>query len=77
MPEAHADRVRALLPALLVAGAAPPGDATPASPVGLPAVRFLVPLLSQVCVIPVSNSLRYTDGWACCSSAQHTSHRQS
>ena len=53
VPEAHADRVRALLPALLSAGAVVPGAVIPGDEAasvssGLPAVPFLVPLLSQV-----------------------------
>ena len=48
VPEAHADRVRALLPALLTAGAASSIDTTTAASASLPAVPFLVPALSQV-----------------------------
>jgi hypothetical protein len=48
VPEAHADRVRALLPALLSAGAQLVEDSSKAGAAGLPAVQFLLPVLVQV-----------------------------
>ena len=51
VPEAHAERVRALLPALLSAGAPPPGQLPDVGASGLPAVQFLLPMLSQVAVL--------------------------